>query len=119
MEPLDYAIEISSERELELRFKLEYLKAKLPDFQDSSASKAWTERQGKDWTIELQSAIIEHRNIGHDWKFTEYQKKQLVQYYNANKLLMECLNSDCYMKKETRQEIEDTLFLPMSKLNQP
>lgn len=60
--------------------------------------------------------MIEHRNIGHDWQFTKAQKAKLEQYYNANKLLVDCLNSDCYITKATRQSIEDTLLLPMSEI---
>ncbi|MEB3230580.1 MAG: hypothetical protein VKJ64_06190 [Leptolyngbyaceae bacterium] len=60
--------------------------------------------------------MIEHRNIGHDWQLTEEQRSKLQQYYEANKLLVKCLNSDCYVTKATRQEIEDTLLLPMAEI---
>jgi hypothetical protein len=40
----------------------------------------------------------------------------LQQYYNANKLLVDCLNSDCYVSREVRQEIEDTLLLPIAEI---
>ncbi|WP_407657729.1 NACHT C-terminal helical domain 2-containing protein [Leptolyngbya ectocarpi] len=30
--------------------------------------------------------------------------------------MVDCLNSDCYVTKPTRQEIEDTLLLPMSEI---
>ncbi|GAA6617584.1 NACHT domain-containing protein [Scytonema sp. NUACC26] len=64
------------------------------------------------WTEQLRAVMIEHRNIGHDWQFTDTQKELLQQYYDANKLLVDCLNSDCYVSREVRQEIEDTLLLP-------
>ncbi len=65
---------------------------------------------------QLREVMIEHRNIGHDWQFSNSQKKLLQQYYDANKLLVDCLNSDCYVSREVRQEIEDTLLLPMSEI---
>lgn len=60
--------------------------------------------------------MIEHCNIGHDWQFTEEQKELLQQYYDANKLLVDCLDSDCYVSRQVRQEIEDTLLSPMSEI---
>jgi predicted NACHT family NTPase len=66
------------------------------------------------WTEQLRLIAIKHRNIGHDWQFSEAQKILLQQYYDANKLLVDCLNSDCYVSREVREEIESTLFLPIS-----
>ncbi|MEH2467846.1 NACHT C-terminal helical domain 2-containing protein [Nostoc sp.] len=57
--------------------------------------------------------MIKHRNIGHDWQFSDGQKKLLQQYYDANKLLIDCLNSECYVSRTMRQQIEDTLLLPV------
>ncbi|BAY28833.1 NACHT domain family protein [Nostoc carneum NIES-2107] len=60
--------------------------------------------------------LIQHRNIGHEWQFNNTQKELLKEYYYANQLLVDCLNSDCYISRNIRQEIEDTLLLPMSEL---
>lgn len=62
--------------------------------------------------------MIDHRNIGHDWQFTPAQTKKLQQHFEANQLLVDCLNSDCYVTKVTRQEILSTLLLPMSELKE-
>jgi len=56
--------------------------------------------------------MMQHRNIGHDWQFGPEQQDLLSQYYDANKLLVDCLNSNCYMSREVRQEIEAGLLLP-------
>jgi predicted NACHT family NTPase len=64
------------------------------------------------WNENLRQLMIEYRNIGHDRQFNENQKEKLKQYYNANIFLMECLNSDCYVSRETRQKIEESLLLP-------
>jgi predicted NACHT family NTPase len=61
--------------------------------------------------------MIQHRNIGHDWQFSEAQNKLLQQYYDANKLLVDCLNSDCYVSREVRAEIEASLLLPIKSLS--
>jgi hypothetical protein len=63
-----------------------------------------------------RTVLIENRNIGHDWQFSDEQKELLQQYYDANKLLVDCLNSDCYVSREVRQEIEETLLLPIAEI---
>lgn len=75
----------------------------------------WWKQNGKEWIVEYRQVLIEHRNIGHDWQFTEEQREKLNQYYEANQLLVECLKSDCYVRRETRQEIEDSLLMPSKK----
>ncbi|WP_157162605.1 NACHT C-terminal helical domain 2-containing protein [Cylindrospermum stagnale] len=60
--------------------------------------------------------MIKYRNIGHDWQFTKQQKELLQQYYDANLLLVECLNSNCNVSREVRQHREDTLLLPIAEL---
>jgi predicted NACHT family NTPase len=55
------------------------------------------------------------RHIGsEDWEFSSDDKKLLKQYYEANTLLVECLNTDCFVSPEVRKEILDTLLLPVS-----
>ena len=58
--------------------------------------------------------MITHRNIGHDWQFTDQQKYLLNQYHDANILLMECLGREAVIDRGVRSEIENTLFLPVS-----
>ncbi|NJM68721.1 MAG: hypothetical protein HC862_00080 [Scytonema sp. RU_4_4] len=96
----------------ELRRSLQRLKDQLPNPEDKEVYKQWWQENGSTWTEQLRAVMIEHRNIGHDWQFTDAQEELLKQYYDANKLLVDCLNSDCYVSREARQEIEDTLLLP-------
>jgi predicted NACHT family NTPase len=97
----------------ELKLKVKTLRACLPSLKDRQT---WWLNEGQEWHKKLRAMMIEHRNIGHDWQFTEEQKAKLQQYYDSNKLLVDCLNSDCYVTKATRQYIEDTLLLPMSEI---
>jgi hypothetical protein len=66
----------------------------------------------KSWIKQLRVVMIEHRNIGHDWQFSKQQNKLLKKYYEANKLLVDCLNSTCNVTPSVRNEIEETLLLP-------
>jgi len=101
---------------LELSIKLENLKSQMPNIRDIQAFRIWWKAEGDSWTENLRKAMIDHRNIGHDWQFTKAQTEKLEQYFYANKLLVDCLNSDCYVTKATRQEILSTLLLPINEL---
>ncbi|MCL1490997.1 MAG: NACHT domain-containing NTPase [Pseudanabaena sp. Salubria-1] len=84
-----------------------------PDLSESwEFFKTWWKENGNDWTDQYFQVLIEHYNIGRDWRFTEKQREKLEQYYEANKFLVECLKSDCYVSRETRQEIEESLLMP-------
>jgi hypothetical protein len=58
--------------------------------------------------------MIKYRNIGHDGQFSEQQQSLLRKYYDANKLLVDCLNSGCNLSATLWQEIEGTLLLPIA-----
>lgn len=98
---------------LELQHKLQELKQQLPDItQGLENLLQWWQAKGQAWTKQLRTVIIEHRNICHDWQFNDSQMQLLQQYYEANKFLLDCLNSECYVSRPVRQKIEDTLLLP-------
>ncbi len=96
---------------------LQELKEQLADLDSNEGKfKQWWEANGQAWAERLRATLIEHRNMGHDWHFSNEQKKLLKQYYDANKLLVDCLNNDCYVSREVRQEIEETLLLPVAEI---
>ena len=97
---------------LELQNSLQKLREKLPQEAENSASfQTWWEQNSQAWTEELKALAIAHRYAGHDWHFTHHQKQLLKQYYEANKLLVDCLNSGCQVTDGVRQQIEETLLL--------
>ncbi|MEO0376485.1 MAG: NACHT domain-containing NTPase [Cyanobacteria bacterium P01_A01_bin.17] len=113
---LNCALDLSAENDPELKLKITDLKGQLPDPENFDTYRQWWGEQGSEWARQLRQVMIKHRNIGHDWQFTQTQKEKLQQYYDANQLLVDCLNSDCYVTKATRQYIEDTLLLPLSEI---
>jgi predicted NACHT family NTPase len=100
--------------DIKLEGVLQEMKYRLPRQQDKLIS--WWKSRGREWLEELRAIAIKYRNIGHDWQFSEAQKELLRQYYDANILLVDCLNSDCYISQEARAEIEDTLLLSISSI---
>jgi predicted NACHT family NTPase len=103
--------------EPELKHSLQQLKEQLPNLDNERGNLGeWGQTNGQAGVNELRKVMIKHRNIGQDWQFSEQQWELLKQYYNANKLLVDCLNSDCYVSREVRSQIEDTLLLPIAEI---
>jgi len=109
--------------EPELKLSLQQLKKQLYDSTYTYKMQAWwkMEREwwkvkGQDWTQQLRNVMIKYRNIGHNWQFSEQQNSLLRKYYDANKLLVDCLNSGCNVSPAVRQEIEERLLLPIAHL---
>lgn len=72
----------------------------------------WWEANGQAWAAKLRQVVIDNYHIGYDWCLNSQQIKLINQYYYANKLLVDCLNSGCNVTPQVRQEIEATLLLP-------
>ncbi|MEH2227460.1 NACHT domain-containing protein [Nostoc sp.] len=121
---LGNAIGLASSFQSEFRTALQLLRDKLnqaiPEweylFEKLEGFGEWWQENSQAWTEQLIALMIEHRNIGHNWQFSYRQAKLLKQYYNSNKLLVNCLDSDCNISEKLRQEIEHNLLLPISKL---
>ena len=113
---LALALALALDLDPELQQKLQHLKDQLPFIDNREGYEQWWKTNGKAWTEQLRAVTIQHRNIGHDWQFTDAQKQLLQQYYGANRLLVDCLNSDCYVSREVRDDIEATLILPIASL---
>jgi predicted NACHT family NTPase len=108
---LDRALALALDQALQR--KLQALKDQLPNRENRENFEQWWEANGQAWAEQLRAVMIEHRNIGHDWQFSLEQTELLKQYYDANLLLANCLNRECYISREVRQEIEATLLLPI------
>lgn len=100
-----------------LHRSLQQLKHQLPDLaKDRKEFQAWWKTNALDWVEQIRTAISEHRNTQHHWNFSPEQQQLLQQYYDANQLLMDCLNTGCAVTAAVRQEIEATLLLPQTEL---
>jgi hypothetical protein len=102
---------LSLKLDLEFKQALQQLKTQLPG---QFEHKQWWQANGQAWLMQLREVMISYRNIGHDWHFSYQQMKGLRQYYDANKLLVDCLNRAAHVTPEVREEIEETLLLPIA-----
>ncbi|MEM9483811.1 MAG: NACHT domain-containing protein [Cyanobacteria bacterium P01_F01_bin.116] len=96
-----------------IKEQLGKLKQQLPN--NTKNSSEWWSKNGSQWIKSFRNVIIDHRNIGHNWRFTKAEIQSLRDYYNVNKLLSRCLKSDCYVSREVREEINLSTLLPIDK----
>lgn len=103
----------------ELKLELQKLNSSLPQLPDSKKRKKFKEiwaSASPQWIQNLRITMFNYCRIGCDWQFNEKQIEILLQYYYANEFLFECMDADCYVSREVRQEIEDTLLLPIAEI---
>ncbi|MBD2343638.1 NACHT C-terminal helical domain 2-containing protein [Anabaena subtropica] len=76
----------------------------------------WWAINNDDWRQQFAIILTEHRYLGSNWRPNKMQKELLQKYYDANKLLIDCLNSVCQVREKVRKEIEETLLLPITEI---
>jgi predicted NACHT family NTPase len=97
---------------------LDRLREKLPSpTKEPVKFKNWWTGYGMEWSQQLRQVIIQHRRGIQEWELSESQVKALKRYHDANKVLVECLNTNA-VSAATRQEIKSTLLLPITKIEQ-
>ncbi|MEQ8469040.1 NACHT domain-containing protein [Coleofasciculus sp. E1-EBD-02] len=75
----------------------------------------WLIDHGQAWTDNLRNLLISNSSISQEWQFSKEQINLLQKYRDGNLLLVNCLNNS-EVSPEVRQEIEDTLLLPITEI---
>ncbi|HZT58947.1 MAG TPA: NACHT domain-containing protein [Pyrinomonadaceae bacterium] len=70
-----------------------------------------TDLEWQEFADNLRALMIKHRGISHDWKLTKIQGMRLADYFNAARLLRDCLEL-AYMSPDEKNEILNSLYLP-------
>ncbi|OKH25843.1 NACHT domain-containing protein [Chroogloeocystis siderophila] len=113
---LERAINRASIVDPKLEQELEQLKSQVFGSLNESEFDLWWEANGNSWIEQLKVISISYRDFGYDWQFSRQQMEILKQYYDANQLLIDCLNDSCYLSNRVRQEIQDNLLLPLTEI---
>ncbi|MBD2327624.1 NACHT domain-containing protein [Alkalinema sp. FACHB-956] len=115
---LDRALSLAHDRDYDLYIKLVTLKERIPEYSENNQEnfRIWWKCYSDNWVREYETILKEHHNISHNWRFKKSQEYELNQYYDTNKFLVDCLNGECSVSPQVRQEIEETLLLPFSQL---
>lgn len=103
--------------ELELQESLQRLKEQLPVSTNNQDLKLWWRTNGSAWANGLRSLIKENRGIGYNWQFSDEETEKLQQYYDATRLLVDCLNSNSYITQSVGEEVKSSLLLPNEERN--
>ena len=114
---LSSILDLNSIQDHQLKHYLQLLIDQLPNtLDDQEDFNQWRSTHSEQWIEDLRHIMIIHRNIGYDWQLTTEQRELLREYYSANLLLVQCLNSGCCVSRDVRESIEETLLLPMEEL---
>jgi len=98
--------------EPDLQTSIQELKNQLPSpSQGRDALKIWWQTNGKAWTEALRDLMIKNRQIGHNWQFNQQDLHDLQVYWDANKLLLDCIKSAMDISPSLRNSLEKNLFL--------
>ena len=117
----EFAIEIAKTNNDILLFFLNpewqgILKKVIPNPSNKQIFDNWWQLYGQFWSEKFNIFFAQFPQTVHDFSLSSQQKKLFNDYYKANQFILECLNTDCYVNLETRQKIEDTLFLPLGEI---
>ncbi|MBW4535123.1 MAG: hypothetical protein KME09_14405 [Pleurocapsa minor HA4230-MV1] len=94
---------------------LQQFKEQLPNIEDRVRYELfWCEFEYLVWIEELKTAVAIYRNTQFYWHFNNQEILKL--YYDANKLLIDCLEHNFELTIELQQEIETALLFPDKKL---
>ena len=106
---ISHAIKI----EPELTKELQRMKQRISTSQENETQFwLWWHQEGKAWFSDLNSMAMKYRNIAHQWNFNSQQQEVLQQYFQANLLLLDCLDRSSYVSSEVRDSIRHQLLKP-------
>ncbi|MEA5567550.1 NACHT domain-containing NTPase [Anabaena sp. UHCC 0399] len=110
---LDEAIDLVGDAEF--KQELQKLKKQLPCTESNSEKfYFWWQKNSIFWEQAVRRNFIKYRNIGYDWDLNNQEIKLLQAYFNANKLITDCLERSVSINQELKQQIEDELFLAIA-----
>lgn len=70
----------------------------------------WVNQKSQDNLSVNNKEISFHRDNSNQWKFNAEQQESLQKYYDANQLLLDCLNSKCEITDSVKLNIEAMLL---------
>ncbi|QLE53805.1 NACHT domain-containing protein (plasmid) [Nostoc sp. C057] len=88
-----------------------------PIFDNFDSMQQWWTENAESCIEKFRNIIVQYRQIGHDWEFNKQETDSLWQYCELNKFLIDCIQSNYLVSEQTKEEIINTLLLPISTLN--
>jgi predicted NACHT family NTPase len=100
----------------ELQQEIQLFRETLPDPRDWQMFEQWWSDNSKNWVAQIRGAMAAYKILDSEVQLTEEQTEQLQQYYDANKLLVDCIASSSTVSDAVKQNIEEMLLLPTSNI---
>lgn len=97
----------------ELQDELQLFRDSLSDPRDWQIFEQWWSDYGETWVKQLQVAMAVYKKFDYKLQLTDEQKEQFQQYYDANKLLIDCMANGT-VSDAVKQKVEQTLLLPIA-----
>jgi hypothetical protein len=112
----DYYVKLCMNLSSDTKFKekLEVLLVELESRQDENSILRlykWWQINHKAWIQNFLKLITEHRDIGWDWELSRRDLELLMNYIDANELLIDCVYEGS-IELALKEKIKDKLFLP-------
>ena len=102
--------------EPELSQTLQQIQAQMPNpDEDKERFNEWWQAENQAWIEQLKPVKIPELNISYEGEFSKC-KNALKHYYKFNQYLIYRLNNSCNVTIAGRQEIEETLLLPIAEI---
>jgi hypothetical protein len=76
----------------------------------------WWSSNGADWNKKLRSFVTKHKPIFQELEFSDLDLLALRNYYNANVILSECLNSNGKISSRVKFGVKSALLLPIAEI---
>ncbi|XWK91520.1 MAG: NACHT domain-containing NTPase [Phormidium sp.] len=96
---------------------IQQLQAEMPDpDHNKEVFDSWWNRNNQAWIEQLKNLNIPDFNVSRDNLSEKRLKDSLKQYYELNQYLFNCLKNSFNRSANIRNEIEDTLLLPIAEI---
>jgi energy-coupling factor transporter ATP-binding protein EcfA2 len=119
----EFAIMIAKSNNKILKFYFDdkwlgILKKPIPNPDDNQLLfDTWWKSDGKSWTEQFNYFFTQQPKIIPNFGLTSRQLDRLKQYFISNEFLLECMNTDCVISINVRQEITNNLFIPIGEID--
>jgi hypothetical protein len=70
----------------------------------------WWIKKGDQWLSSLRNILTQEMNLGYNWEFSHEHIENINLYLEGNSLIIDCLESDCYVSRELRVDTEIKLL---------
>ncbi|GBE90954.1 NACHT C-terminal helical domain 2-containing protein [Nostoc cycadae] len=109
---------LSLDYNLKLKEALRNLLHRVPSnvFRYSRFEDEWWNNNQPAFIKKFRNIINSYADISYDWNFTDAEEANLNKYWGMNVILVDCLNSNCKLSDKKKQEIEETLLLPIAEI---